>query len=107
MGEGGVAKRGGERRGECYQKERSYDLACGEDGSGPCAGFGVVAKVGVAYQGSEKGLDCVEEDGEFEELRGGGGTVGSSCQAFLKEGPCETIPKLAYQIGTGDAGCLQ
>ena len=88
MRQRGVAKGRCEGIGDCDEEEGKDDSAIGEDGRGGCARGSVETQVDIADGGCEEGLDCVKEDGEFEELRGGCWTVGCSCQAFLEECPC-------------------
>jgi hypothetical protein len=42
-------------------------------------------------EGGEEGLHGVEEDGVGPALRGGGGTVGRGCDAFLEDSPCQAV----------------
>jgi hypothetical protein len=46
--------------------------------------FGVISKVEIAYEGCEEGLEGIEEDGKFEELRCISRSVRSGGQALLQ-----------------------
>ncbi len=50
-----------------------------------CRGpFGVISKVEIAYEGCEEGLESIEEDGKFKELRCIGRSVRSGGKALLQ-----------------------
>lgn len=89
----------GEERGE-YLTVGEY----GEDGWP----FGGCAKVNIAYESGEKGLEGIEEDGEFEVLGRGSRTIWSCGESFLEESPCKTGDIVQYWIeplGLADLQC--
>ena len=79
MRQGGISEGGGESVGYGDEEEREDDATIGEDGSGTSSCGGVETEVEVANCSCEEGLDCVEEDGEFEEFGGGSGAIGGRC----------------------------
>jgi hypothetical protein len=67
----GVAEWRSQRGCGCCEKQVEGDAAIGENGSGGRCD----KEVDIADEGGEEGLDCIEEDGEFEELWRGRGTI--------------------------------
>lgn len=99
MSEGGVAEGGGERGGYGDEEEGGGYCTRGEDGGDGGRRGGGEEEVDVADERGEEGLDCVEEDGEFEFFGGGGGTVGRGGETFLEVAPCYAACLLVFAIG--------
>jgi hypothetical protein len=90
-----------------YEKEREDYAPCGEDRGGGGALGCVESQVQVTGDSCEEGLDCVEDDREFEELGGSCGAISGCRQAFLKESPGKTIEGIRLNRLVQDINSLQ
>lgn len=90
VGEGGVSEWGGEGGSKSDEAEGEEDTSARDEGWKRFALRSCRPKVEEACEGSEGGLDGVQDNREFEKFWGLGVTVWSGGEAFLKKRPRKT-----------------